>query len=218
MSGWFARVSSQVAQTWTNVYTRGLPVERRDARRAELASDLWEHAHDAPTHSATSQSTAILGRMLAGVPADIAWRIEERAGRTRHSPSFRHPIVITVLAVLAGMMALVGLPGPAAAIVTGLIALKPISLVRSFAWNADDVVRGEDASIALRANHRCTTLLIVLGVSLIMASISYLYAASLESWGNTEALMSLALGWSSLAVAVSAAVILAVDIARARKR
>lgn len=222
MSDWLARVSNRVALTWVIVYTRGLPAERRDARRAELASDLWEHAHDAPPCGTDGQSVASLGRVLAGAPADIAWRVEERAwtraGSMLHSPSYGHPIVISIFAVLAGMVALVGLPGPAAAIVAGLIALKPIDLVRKFAWSSDGIALGKDASTNMRANRRRTTLLVVLGVGLIIASSSYVYVTSLENWGNTEALMSLALGWSSLAVAVAALVMVVVDVARARWR
>jgi hypothetical protein len=37
----------RVAEGWVAWYTRGLPAEVRDARRAELRSDLFEHRRHA---------------------------------------------------------------------------------------------------------------------------------------------------------------------------
>jgi hypothetical protein len=40
----------------------------------EIASDLWEHAHDRPPSAGQ-----VIGRLVRGVPADILWRMEEEA-------------------------------------------------------------------------------------------------------------------------------------------
>jgi len=66
-------VAAAVVTAWTRLYTARMAPGVRDGRRAEIASDLWEHAH-AP--SGTSSGPAILWRCVSGVPADIAWRFE----------------------------------------------------------------------------------------------------------------------------------------------
>ena len=58
---------------WAEIYTRGLDPVAAGTRRDELASDVWEHAAHAPRAGA-----AILWRAIRGVPADLAWRHDER--------------------------------------------------------------------------------------------------------------------------------------------
>ena len=58
---------------WCELYTRGLSPAVAGDRRDELASDLWEHAAHEPRPAA-----AMLSRAIRGVPADLAWRYEER--------------------------------------------------------------------------------------------------------------------------------------------
>lgn len=71
-----AERASALALGWSHMYTRRLPSEVAEIRRAELASDVWEQRADgrqggvAPTLVALD----ILRRMLAGVPADVSWR------------------------------------------------------------------------------------------------------------------------------------------------
>ena len=36
-----------MTRSWVTLYTSGLPRELRDARRAEIDSDLWEHQRTA---------------------------------------------------------------------------------------------------------------------------------------------------------------------------
>ena len=62
-----------LVRAWTRLYVRGLPPEIASARRAEVDSDLWEHAREGYS------SRAVLGRWLLGIPADLSWRAE--AGR-----------------------------------------------------------------------------------------------------------------------------------------
>ena len=70
----------RLVRNWARVYTLGLPSEIREARRAEIESDLWEHIHDsdlgrdAPSPYCASHA---LIRLLAGVPDDLLWRIEQ---------------------------------------------------------------------------------------------------------------------------------------------
>ena len=41
MSDQAERLPIRLAHSWVTLYTRGLPAGRRDARRAEITSDLW---------------------------------------------------------------------------------------------------------------------------------------------------------------------------------
>jgi hypothetical protein len=67
-----------LARAWVHVYTRGMPADLRDGRRAEIESDLWEQCHDeAPRRRGGGLD--ILGRTLRGVPSDLSWRLQHRA-------------------------------------------------------------------------------------------------------------------------------------------
>jgi hypothetical protein len=57
---------------WVAVYTRRLPPEIGERRRAEIESDLWEHLNDKTSNDRVAGQ--ILGRWLRGVPADVWWR------------------------------------------------------------------------------------------------------------------------------------------------
>lgn len=59
---------------WVRLYTAGLDGVARNERREEVASDVWEQGHDRPGRST---GVAMLGRCLAGIPADLSWRAEQ---------------------------------------------------------------------------------------------------------------------------------------------
>ena len=82
-SGRCAGWAAALCRSWVNFYTRRLDDESRQRRRAEIESDLYEHAAEAASAGVTSQrlATEILGRVLVGVPADLSWR---RATRQPH--------------------------------------------------------------------------------------------------------------------------------------
>jgi hypothetical protein len=71
---------------WVRLYTRGTEIGARDDRRAEIESDLWEHRnHFAREGEGPSvSSVSILGRWVAGIPADVSWRASQirRSDRT----------------------------------------------------------------------------------------------------------------------------------------
>jgi hypothetical protein len=62
-----------------HVYTRGLDADVRDARRAEIDSDIFEHQQIGTNHRQHRTGAAIAGRTLRGALGDLAWRREERA-------------------------------------------------------------------------------------------------------------------------------------------
>jgi hypothetical protein len=76
--------ASTLVRGWVDLYTRGLPSELRDARRAEIESDLWEQAAEADGvgRAPLSVGSEMLARLALGMPADIGWRQAHRRGNT----------------------------------------------------------------------------------------------------------------------------------------
>lgn len=88
MSG-LTRMASTFATAWARVYTGGMPSDLRDARRAEIESDLWEcqQAYRRQPGSDTNMAAEILLRTFIGIPDDIGWRLETaRERRSSDSP------------------------------------------------------------------------------------------------------------------------------------
>ena len=88
------RLAVAAVRAWTRAYTFGLPPSVRDARRAEVESDLWECRADA----GTALPLQILGRLLCGVFDDLSWRVEDVSGGSRGA---RTAIVVAMTAALA---------------------------------------------------------------------------------------------------------------------
>lgn len=63
-----------MVRAWTRTYTWNLEPAVRDARRAEIESDLWEQTRS--TDVRLRIALEILGRLLLGIPDDIRWRFE----------------------------------------------------------------------------------------------------------------------------------------------
>lgn len=65
------RWAERVVTWWVLLYTAALPRDPAAARRAEIASDLWEH------RAVAGRGRGILLRAAAGFPSDISWRIAQ---------------------------------------------------------------------------------------------------------------------------------------------
>jgi len=63
------RAAAGVTRWWTRCYTAGLPRDLRDARRAEVESDLWESLADGGT------TRHILARLALGIVDDLTWSL-----------------------------------------------------------------------------------------------------------------------------------------------
>jgi hypothetical protein len=63
------QAAATVARTWTRLYTATLPPNMRDARRAEIESDLWESL------TAADGSRQILARLALGAIDDLSWSV-----------------------------------------------------------------------------------------------------------------------------------------------
>jgi hypothetical protein len=105
--------AAAVVTWWVTIYSRRLPAEVAERRRAELASDLWEQRAWAQAVGAPAPAVAlsILRRMAAGMPADLRWRQRQLAA-TRGRPLIPggRPVLRTLarnwwlmLAVLLGL-------------------------------------------------------------------------------------------------------------------
>ena len=74
------KLAMGLTRLWVRLYTKGLPSDVRDARRAEIESDLWEQGEDGESNGYKPQDTGlqVFFRLLAGIPADLTWRLEHR--------------------------------------------------------------------------------------------------------------------------------------------
>jgi hypothetical protein len=72
----FDELASNLVRRWVRFYTGRLDPGIRDARLAEIESDLWEHRREAGFAGLRPGQTGleIVGRWILGVPADLAWR------------------------------------------------------------------------------------------------------------------------------------------------
>ena len=72
-------VAIRAVRGWTRLYTWRMPPAQREARRAEIESDVWEFEQDTPQCRSISPSVHMLIRLLAGVPDDLRWRMDQAA-------------------------------------------------------------------------------------------------------------------------------------------
>jgi hypothetical protein len=82
---------------WTRLYTSGQEPAVRDARRAEIESDLWELQHDGDGDPVVAPAAHVLARLLLGVPDDLSWRYEQ-AGTD--SFALRRAVAYSVAAIV----------------------------------------------------------------------------------------------------------------------
>jgi hypothetical protein len=68
-------IAAAAVRLWTRLYTSGLPVDVRNARRAEIESDLWEFVHDPDGDDGLHRPVHILLRLMRGVADDLRWRL-----------------------------------------------------------------------------------------------------------------------------------------------
>jgi hypothetical protein len=81
MSGPGPSLLARAVEGWVACYTWGLPGEVRNARRAELRSDLFEHGQHAAAggQGRLRWSLQVAGRVVRGMPDDLWWRFAQQA-------------------------------------------------------------------------------------------------------------------------------------------
>ena len=110
--GWRPRDSNMLAfasaivRQWTRLYTWRLPPAVRDARRAEIESDLWEFSSELKSGHVSSSAAAIalLERLRRGIPDDLTWRLAEGGGLFAR-PRSMWVLVASTIAVVTALWA-----------------------------------------------------------------------------------------------------------------
>jgi hypothetical protein len=82
-----ADIATRATQGWVRWYTAGVPRPTGVERRCEIESDLADHTRDRRQQGWSDGRIARerLGRLVRGVPADLAWRREALAPTMRGS-------------------------------------------------------------------------------------------------------------------------------------
>jgi hypothetical protein len=132
--------SATLVRRWVALYTRGLPADIRDARREEIAADLWSQAQDAERidGSTGAPSDEVLGRLLFGLWADVTWRLEQRhRHRTRQLPRTLSTgtRILAALAIIGGATLAAG-----SALTLALVAAAPDGTWSTVDYNAIDFI------------------------------------------------------------------------------
>lgn len=107
MTGVLVPIAAAVARGWTRLYTAGLPPLFRDARRREIACDLFESARDAAACGEPPSRTALhmLTRTFLGAVDDLTWRFEHMSvPRHFHAFELGISVIVVVIVVAASFM------------------------------------------------------------------------------------------------------------------
>lgn len=99
--------SVQFARWWVQRYTAGLPDQESVSRRAEIESDLAEHAQCRERDGWTSKQIARerLRRLVGGMAADLSWRHELVTGYCK-TPGLVRVAVVSVTSVAGVTLAM----------------------------------------------------------------------------------------------------------------
>jgi hypothetical protein len=92
------RLSVTAVRMWARVYTWRMPRSVREARLAEIESDLWECQADEAAGPALAMQ--IIGRLALGIFDDVRWRVEN-GSRGSHVARRTIALSIGTAAVLA---------------------------------------------------------------------------------------------------------------------
>lgn len=78
--------AARIVRWWVWFYTLGLPASERDARAAEIESDIWEEVEFARGQGKLARfvTLQICSRLLLGIPMDLSWRLSG-SGREREN-------------------------------------------------------------------------------------------------------------------------------------
>jgi|GEM_PF-4444166 len=96
-------LGARIALRWSTFITMAGPSEACENRRAEIASDVFEHVASARAIGVSQRhlSWSITERVLRGLPRDIAWRLRLEATPARYGWHVRHPsTLLTFLLVM----------------------------------------------------------------------------------------------------------------------
>jgi len=99
------RAALSIVRLWTTIYTAGIPETLRDARREEIESDLWEAQHDSQSDPIRLSAMHVVARLVAGIPDDLGWRLEQVNAMTRTARVSALVLVTCALVAISGGIA-----------------------------------------------------------------------------------------------------------------
>jgi TonB family protein len=82
MNSPMVRAAIGVVRLWTELYTCALPSSVREARRAEIASDVWHAVHDPDRDAPWRLALQMILRLVLGIRDDLGWRWEQPTAAT----------------------------------------------------------------------------------------------------------------------------------------
>ncbi|MFQ5381298.1 MAG: hypothetical protein ACE5EF_06715 [Dehalococcoidia bacterium] len=137
------RLAPGWVRCWTRLYTAGLRAEIREERRNEIDSDVWEELHS--PGGASHAHASMFRRSLAGIPADITWRLEHSSPRD----GLRRAVQVTAGTggAASRWLGRTGLPRLTVA-VAGSVALVGLALVLT-SPAGDAATRGERLAVGM---------------------------------------------------------------------
>jgi hypothetical protein len=94
------RASIAAVLLWARLYTWRMPRSVRQARIAEIESDLWESSRDG--NEPAMLPVQIVARLLIGMPDDLRWRGEQLAA-TPHAARLTLALGVAAAAVLGAV-------------------------------------------------------------------------------------------------------------------
>ena len=89
-----------VVRAWTRIYTWGMDPRAREARIAEIESDLWDSVQNG------DRAAAILFRLLFGIVDDLVWRTSHdliRETSARRTAAFGAIITLATIVLVAAL-------------------------------------------------------------------------------------------------------------------
>ena len=207
-------------RAWVATYTWGLPSDIRAERCAEVGADLWEHRWLASRRGDPALTTAIevLSRTLRGVLSDISWRTQASSSAqpdrsTKMGQSWQLNLALVGGIAVALLMVFIGI-GP-----LPVLAIIPISIVvaivgfRLWPRRSGDLPAAVNHSTSAVPAGRWKWLLAVTILSLATIVGMWLYATTLDHWGDTVTAMGF-VALLCLVVAVTASSFLVADLTR----
>jgi hypothetical protein len=223
-------LAERLARGWVCLYTLGLRPEARAARRAEIASDLWEHRHDAPSDS-TGFAASVLWRVLAGMPSDLVWSVAARgsapgvsvAGPPWRSQRGLQTAIVWGTAVFAAALSLIDAAGMPVLVfmVLGiggvLFVAGLLGAILGSPGGAGSASLEEDRMDVDTHRGRRVRLLVVCGACVAIVLAMWAYAVSLDDWGGARTVVFTVGGLVFPVIALGALVLLIADLLRMRR-
>lgn len=221
MNDLLTSIAAGIARSWVAVYTLRLPPSVRDARRAELESDLWEQRHDTRSGTSNWLAKGMLGRVLGGVPADVLWAIDVRhdqgGAAVKAFDGYRKTdqVVIFGIAVIAAFLAstAIGATAPISLLVAVVAALGLAGLMRLVLPPTTGAGAKDDSSATSSRRRR---LLATFGISIAVIVGIGAYVFSLEHWGGLAILLNI-VGTIVMLIAIASLSLFVADLIRGRR-